>query len=122
MPLPGTASLHRPEAEYLCERTVMIKKVKTSEMSSPTSSPRKIAEEKVTIQTTLWERVGGERDLENEQNGEGQAHSASQAHRLPTRSPRAPDHPPFFLSHEINATVYRMETMPSTLSDGYGLT
>lgn len=53
------AVLHPPETEYLCERTVMMKKAKTKEISSPTSRPRKIAEENVTIQTTLWERVEG---------------------------------------------------------------
>lgn len=81
MPLPCMAVLHRPEAEYLCERTVMMKKVKTSEMSSPRSSPRKIAAQNVTIQTTLWRRVGGGRDLENEQNGEvpGPPQTASEA-------------------------------------------
>lgn len=47
----------------------MTKNAKTNEISSPTSSPRKIAQENVTIQTTLWEKDGGEGDRENEQNG-----------------------------------------------------
>lgn len=52
-PVLAMAALHLTEAGYLCERTVMMKKANASEIRSPTSSPRKITEENVTIQTTL---------------------------------------------------------------------
>lgn len=65
------AHLLLPETKYLCDWTVMMKKVNATETSNPMSSPSKIADMNVTIQMSLWKRGRREKeDRDNKQNWE----------------------------------------------------
>lgn len=72
------AHLLLPETKYLCDWTVMMKKVKATETSNPMSSPSKIADMNVTIQMSLWKRGRREKeDRDNKQNWENHKSSIS---------------------------------------------
>lgn len=96
-PYLAWAILLPPETKYLCDWRVMTKKAKATEMSSPTSSPRKMADMNVTIQIILWKSRREKEGRDKKQNWENhQSYLLIYLYPLP---PNTGDLENQFLSH-----------------------